>query len=196
MMKGHPRFLLAVLLAAVLLGFSQFAAARAIDINLNNDTAQFRYIVYDGRAGAFGKREMDIGFLFTTEDDYLGMFGAQVIAEAGSDSPGLDAGIGFKIFAVHADPSADIFALTLGGQLRYSLPPHQRIQIGAEGYYAPDVVTFADGENFGYFSATLGYEILPRASVYIGYRDIRTELEQGGTITIDDGGFIGMKFEF
>jgi hypothetical protein len=190
------------MLCAGLLGFSQGASARAIDINLNDDTAQFRYIAFDGRAGGFGKREMDIGLLYTTDDDYVGMFGAQVIAEAGSASPGLEAGIGFKVFGARTERGnikANIFSLAIGGQLRFSLPPHRRILLGAEGYYSPKVVTFADADNFSYVSASIGYELLPRASVYIGYRDIRAKLDRGnfrGTRKIENGGHIGVKFEF
>ncbi len=189
-------------LCAGLLGISQGARASAIDINLNNDAAQFRYIAYDGRAGGFGKREMDIGLLYTTDDDLIGMFGAQVIAEAGSASPGLEAGIGFKIFAARSEQdnvSADFFSLAIGGQLRFSLPPHRRILLGVEGYYSPQVVTFNDADNFSYVSASIGYEILPRASVYLGYRDVRAKLDLNGvegTRKIENGGHIGVKFEF
>jgi hypothetical protein len=193
---------LAVLLCASLLGFSQCVSARAIDINLNDDAAQLRYIAYDGRAGGFGKREMDIGLLFTTDNDYIGMLGAQVISEAGTDSPGLEAGIGFKVFAARSERrnvSANVFSLAIGGQLRFALPPHQRLQLGVEGYYSPRVVTFADADSFSYVTASIGYEILPRASVYIGYRDIRAKLDRGsirGTRKIENGGHIGMRFEF
>jgi hypothetical protein len=189
-------------LCLVLAGISHDASAQAVDINLNDDSAQFRYIAYDGRAGGFGKREIDLGVLFTTNDDYLGMFGAQVIAEAGAGSPGLDAGIGFKVFGARSERGtvkANIFALAIGGQLRFSLPPHRRILLGMEGHYAPRVVTFADADNFSYVAASVGYEILPRASVYVGYRDIRAKLDRGvfrGTRKIENGGHIGVKFEF
>ncbi len=185
-----------------LTGFSGAAAAQAVDINLNDDAAQFRYLAYDGRAGGFGKREMDFGVLFTTDDDYLGMFGAQVIAEAGARSPGLEAGIGFKLFGARTERnnvSANLFSLAIGGQLRMALPPHRRVLLAVEGHYSPDVVTFGDADGFSYIAASIGYEILPRASVYLGYREIRAKIDRGnfrGTRTIEDGGHIGVKFEF
>ncbi len=201
MNKIIPTTMVAALCAG-LLGFSQGAFARAIDINVNDDAAQFRYIAYDDRSGGFGKREMDIGLLYTTDNDYIGMFGAQVIAEAGNATPGLEAGIGLKVFAAHSehrDVDADIFSLAIGGQLRFSLPPHRRVLLGVEGYYSPRVVTFADADNFSYVSASIGYELLPRASVYLGYRDIRAKIDRSGfrgTRKIENGGHIGVKFEF
>lgn len=201
-MRRYVRIASAGVLCAALTGVSHGAHARAIDINLNDDAAQFRYIAYDGRAGGFGKREMDIGLLFTNDDDLIGMFGAQVIAEAGSASPGLEAGIGFKLFAARSEQDnvdADLFSVSIGGQLRFSLPPHRRILLGVEGYYSPQVVTFGDADNFSYVSASIGYEILPRASVYLGYRDIRAKLDingEEGTRKIENGGHIGVKFEF
>ncbi len=193
---------IALALCLGLAGYSGVASAHAVDINLNDDAAQFRYLAYDGRAGGFGKREMDIGVLFTTDDDYLGMFGAQVIAEAGARSPGLEAGIGFKVFGARterANVSANLFSLAIGGQLRMTLPPHRRVLLGVEGHYSPKVVTFGDADGFSYVAASVGYEILPRASVYLGYRDVRAKLDRGnfrGTRKIENGGHIGVKFEF
>lgn len=195
-MKRTFLLVLVLVLGAGGVAASQSAMARAIDFNLNDDVAMFRYIAFDGRAGGFGKREMDIGLLYTTDNDYVGMFGAQVIAEAGSATPGLDAGIGFKIFGARSD-RADIYALSIGGQLRYALPPHRRAVVGVEGYYAPRVVTFSDGDNFSYATAYIGYELLPQALIYLGYRDIRARLEQGlGTRKIENGGHFGVRFEF
>lgn len=188
--------LLAPFLILGLAAFSHDAPARGIDFNINDDAAQFRYIAYDGRAGGFGQREIDIGLLYTSDDDYLGLFGAQVIAEAGAASPGLDAGIGLKVFGARSG-RADIFSVSIGGQLRYALPPHQRILFRAEGFFSPQIVTFGDADRFSYFTASVGYEVVPQASVYLGYRDIRARLEDGGgTRKVEDGAHIGMRFEF
>lgn len=179
-------------------GLSMFirpAAAAGIDLNVNNDTAQFRYLAYDGRAGGFGRREMDAGLLFTTDRDYIAMFGAQVIAEAGAATPGLEAGIGLKFFQARSDGD-DAFALALGGQIKYSFPPYQRFVVAADGFYAPRVVTFMDATNFGYFDVYAGYEVVPKALVYIGYRRSQFSVEHEGTNTIEEGGHVGLRFEF
>lgn len=184
------------LLAGALLGYGAVGAADGIDINLNDDAALFRYIALDDRAGgAFGRREIDVGLLYTSDNDYLGMFGAQAIAEAGATIPELEAGVGVKLFGTRANDE-NFLALSLGGQIRYSVPPHRRIVLAAEGFYAPDVVTTSPADSFSYLALYLGYEVLPEALVYIGYRDISVDLDQGGDYTLDEGGHFGVRFTF
>lgn len=184
------------LLAGALIGHSAVGAADGLDINLNDDAALFRYFAVDDRAGgAFGRREIDIGLLYTSENDYLGMFGAQAIAEAGATIPELEAGVGVKLFGTRADDE-NFLALALGGQIRYSLPPYRRLVLAAEGYYAPDVVTTSPADSFSYISFLVGYEVLPEALVYVGYRDVSVDLDVGGDYTIDDGGHFGVRFMF
>ncbi|MDX9740997.1 MAG: YfaZ family outer membrane protein [Gammaproteobacteria bacterium] len=166
-----------------------------IDLNLNDDAALVRYLAHDGAAGNFSRREMDAGLLYTTDRDYLLMFGAQLIAEAGASIPELEAGVGLKAFGIRFD-SDNMFALAIGGQLRYSMPPHRRLVFGAEGYYAPDVVTSSPAENFSYFNVYAGYEVVPEALVYVGYRDIGADLRNRGDVTIDSGGHVGVRFAF
>ncbi len=196
-MKKYTAGIAALALAGALTGFAAPAAADAIDINLNDDAALLRYLAYDGRAGNFGKREMDVGLLYTTErdKDYIAMFGAQLIAEAGAGIPELEAGLGLKVFGIRYD-SDSIFSLAIGGQLKYSLPPYRRFVVGVEGYYAPNVVTSSPADNFSFLSAYAGYEVVPEALLYLGYRDVRADLRRVGDTTIDDGVHLGVRFGF
>jgi hypothetical protein len=166
-----------------------------LDLNLNDDAALLRYVAHDGKAGNFSRREMDAGLLYTTDRDYLIMFGAQLIAEAGASIPELEAGVGLKAFGIRFD-SDNMFALAVGGQLRYSVPPHRRLVAGAEGYYAPDVVTSSPAENFSYFNVYAGYEVVPEALVYVGYRDVSADLRNRGDVTVDSGWHFGVRFAF
>ena len=189
------RIIVLALPAIGLFAGSQIVRAAGIDLNVNNGAAQLRYLEYDGRAGGFGKREMDVGLLFTTDSDYLAMFGAQVIAEAGSGSPGLEAGIGLKFFRARSDGN-DAFSLALGGQVKYSLPPYQRVVLGTDAFYSPRVLTFMDATNFGYLDVYAGYEVVPQGLLYAGYRQVRADIENHGTIKVEEGGHIGLRFEF
>jgi hypothetical protein len=186
--------ILMLLLAIGSSEFPRFAGAVGLDINVNNDAAQLRYLAYDGRAGGFGKREMDAGLLFTTDSAYAAMFGAQVIAEAGADSPGLDAGLGLKLFRARGKGD-DVFCLALGGQLKYAFPPYQRFVIGTDGFYSPRVLTFMDATNFGYVDVYAGYDIVPQALLYVGYRQIRAEVDHEN-VKIEEGAHVGFRFEF
>lgn len=186
--------------AAGLLGCATIASGQTLDLNLSNDSALFRYIVRDGDSTGFGTKEVDLGLVYATDDAILGMFGAQLVAEAGSRSPGLDAGLGLKLFGANAEvdgqDDASLFALTVGGQLRFVPPPWPRVGASLQGFFSPDVVTFGDADKFAYLSAALEFRVLPQAMVYLGYREIRAGLEDGGTETVESGGHLGFQLDF
>jgi len=186
--------------AGGLLGCAAIASAQTLDLNLNNDSALVRYLVRDQDSTGIGNKEVDLGFIYATDDAILGMFGAQLVAEAGSRSPGLDAGLGLKLFGASAEvegqDDASLFALTVGGQLRFVPPPWPRVGASLQGFYSPDVVTFGDADRFSYLSAALEFRVLPQAEVYIGYREIRAGLEEGGTETVESGGHLGFQLDF
>lgn len=189
--------------SAAALGLLAAAAAvpaQTLDLNLSNDGAQFRYITQDRDSTGFGNKEVDLGLVYTTDDVIVGMFGAQVVAEAGSRSPGLDAGLGLKLFGANAEideqDDASLFALTLGGQLHFVPPPWPRIGVSLQGYFSPDVVTFGDADKFIYLSSALEYRVLPQAMIYLGYRKMRAGIEDDGTVTLESGGHFGFQLEF
>jgi hypothetical protein len=57
-------------------------------------------------------------------------------------------------------------------------------------------VTFNDGENMRFTDMRIGYEILPEAEIYLGYRNAEVELESGVEGTIDESGFLGLRILF
>ncbi len=175
--------------AAMTLACAAAVPAQTLDLNVSNDSAQFRYIIMDRDSSGFGSKEVDLGLVYTTDDAIVGMFGAQLVAEAGSRTPGLDAGLGLKLFGANADvdgrDDVSLFALTLGGQLRFVPPPWPRIGVSLEGFFSPDVVTFGDADKFTYLSSALEYRVLPQAMVYLGYRKMRAGLEEGGNVTVE-----------
>jgi hypothetical protein len=199
-MNGKVSTFARITTAAGLLLSGAAASAQTLDLNVSNDSALFRYIVRDTDSTGFGNREVDLGLAYTTDDAIVGMFGAQVVAEAGSRSPGLDAGLGLKLFGANADldeqDDMSLFALTLGGQLHFVPPPVPRIGFSLQGFFSPNVVTFGDADRFSYLSTAVEYRVLPQAMVYLGYRKMRAGLEDGGTATIESGGHLGFQLEF
>lgn len=181
---------------ASMLAFVAPAAAQVLDINLSNDSALFRYIVQERDSSGFGNKEIDLGLVYNTDDVIVGMFGAQLVAEAGSRSPGLDAGIGFKLFGARSKDDDDIYALTVGGQLHFVPPPWPRVGFSLQGFYSPDVVTFGDADKFFYVSSAVEYRVLPQAMIYLGYRKMRAGLESGDSVTVESGGHLGIQLEF
>lgn len=183
------------LFAVIILSFglANVVHAQALDVNLNDDTAEFRFTTPVGFENSFGGAELDVGFLSTSTDDIMGIVGFQAVDEAGSATPGLRVGVGVMGFAGTID-SDDIYAVALGGNARF--PLFNRVAIFGDFHYAPNVVTFGDAERLLYIDTRLEYEILPQATVYLGYRKLRANISNGVNVSIDNGAHIGLQFLF
>ncbi len=185
-----------VLLALVAVSLG--AGAKSLDVNLNNDAADFTFNIFPAGSTRFGEAQLELGFLFTSNSDYVGSAGLLVVGETGSGSPGLDAGIGVRLFGGTTDNSNDFIALALSGLLNYSPPSLDRLKLGVYIDYSPEIVTFMDGDNFLHYGVRVGYEVLQQAQVYVGYR--KMELDPTGSRQskedIDSGGHVGVEFYF
>ncbi|MCI0505588.1 MAG: YfaZ family protein [Gammaproteobacteria bacterium] len=170
--------------------------ARALDFNLSGESAQVKYTTLMG-ATNYGRTEVGFGFLYHEDKNYLGEIGLLVIDEAGSKSPGLEVGVGTKLYYAQADkPDIRASAIGLGGQLRYRHAAAPRIVYSATLFYAPGIVSFQDADQMYEFGATIEYELIPTANAYVGYRLIETEIKNRDDVEIDDNFIVGLRFKF
>ncbi len=186
------------ILTTVLLLIASFGAnAARLDVNLNQDSARFTYYSLIG-GSTYGRTEMSTGVLYNEDKNYLLELGLQVIDVAGSDSPGLEIGVGPKLYYMHADkPDVSGLSIAIGGIVRYNLPQLQRMVLQGTLYYAPSITSTLDTSNFLEYGARVAYEILPTANIYLGFRRISVDYTKGkGTHTLDDGAMLGMDFSF
>lgn len=185
-------------IAAILCVSSGVAvSAQSIDLSLSNDTALLRYSMPISYSGS-GRTDADFGLLYTEANDLMGMAGITMSGEAGSQVPGLDGGVGFRAYGVSIDRNnADIGAVTIGGMLKYVPPGLNRVGLVGALNYAPNITTFGDAKSFWDFTARVEYEVLPAASVYLGYREVGARMEiSDRDIKLDQGAHIGLKMSF
>ena len=191
------RILITVLLLIASFGASVSASAARLDVNLNQDSARFTYYSLIG-GSTYGRTEMSTGVLYNQDKNYLLELGLQVVDVAGSESPGLEIGVGPKLYYM-TDDAADVTGLSIavGGIVRYNLPQLQRLALQGSLYYAPSITSTLDADAFVEYGVRVAYEILPTASVYLGYRKIRVDYSKGnGGHTLDDGTVLGLDFSF
>ncbi len=170
--------------------------ARSLEANLNNDAAQFRVNIYPAGATALGETRLAMGFLYTADDDYVVAAGLMVAGQTGSESPGLEAGVGLHAYGGRTGRDNDFAAIALSGMLDYRPPALDRLHLGLYIDYAPRIVTFMDGKHFLHYGLRIGYDILQQALVYVGYRAMELGAAKGKDDTIDDGAVIGVEFYF
>ena len=185
-------------LTTIMLLIASFGVSAArLDANLNQESARFSYYSLIG-GSTYGRTEMGVGILYNEDKNALLDLGLQVIDVAGSKSPGLEIGVGPKLYYMISDkPDVSGLSIALGGVLRYNLPSVQRLSLQGTLYYAPSITSTLDTSSFLEYGARVGYEILPTANVYLGYRRINVDYIKGvGRHTLDDSFMLGMNFSF
>lgn len=186
--------LLRNILVLSLLAVMPASMADTIDINLRDKCAQLQYIASMNRDTP-DSSELHAGFLYNSKNDYMGDFGLLVKGAVGERETGFVAGVGLKgIVATVSDVNAA--ALALGGYVRYSIPAMSRLSIVGQAYFSPSIATYYDAERFAEGTARLEYEIIPRASAYVGYRRIRFSIAYRPDAVLDRGYHLGARILF
>ena len=126
----------------------------------------------------------------------IGEFGFHIMDEAGSKSPGLEVGVGPNIYA-GSTKTDDFAVISLGGLLKYRLQSLNRIWFNTALHYAPAVVSFMDAQSLWDFDFRMGYEVVPAASIYWGYRYIHIAFENSGADKdVEKSAFVGLEMNF
>lgn len=187
-----------ILLTGLLIIVSTGANAAKVDINLAQDSARFTYYSLVGGSN-FGRTEMSAGLMYNDDKNSLWELGIQVIDVAGSKSPGLELGIGPKLYYFKSDkkPDASGAVIAIGGNFRYKFAQMQRVFISGTLYYAPSITSTIDADNYMEFGFRAGYELLPTADLYVGVRNIRVDYTKGyGDHALDETAMVGITFSY
>jgi len=168
--------------------------AQALEFTVGDKSASLNWGMTVGATNV-GRTEVNMGILYNDDKTLLGEIGLLVVDVAGTKSPGLMVAIGPNFYFSSAE-RGDIAAIGLGGELRYKLPSLNRLFFGLIGYYAPNIVTFAKADSLYEIGANIGYEILPTADIFLGYRKITADFGELGDENLDDAFHFGMKFRF
>jgi hypothetical protein len=143
-----------------------------------------------------GRKEVGIGMLYNTDDNAMVDLWFLVTDEAGSKAPGLDAGVGPKLYFGKTD-TQEYLGLAIGGLLLYRPLQFNRMLLLAEGFIAPNIVTFLDADNVWEVNLRVGYEVLPSAIAYASYRQIRANFNVvEDEEIVDRGGQLGLELRF
>ncbi len=188
-------FVIAVTVILVV-SLSRCAYAQTVDLHVNDDTAeiQFRSVISEQ---VYGYMEFNARFLYSSEkhaDNKLGSAGVDAYGELEA-VPGLEMGVGTKLYGGRVDHEG-VLGVGLGGLLRYAPPALNGFVFSGTLYYVPKVSSFLDLERLLESGLRLGYQIIPNAAVYVGYRNIQTHIKHDGRSRVAEGFYGGLEFRF
>lgn len=182
-----------IVLLTITLLMSSTAFAADIDITLGNKSARFMYMT-EAFGQDFGRLEMESGFLYTEDKDYLVNLGLLVRGE--SVSVPLIVSIGARAYLSNLR-NYNVGAIAIGGDLSFNPEVWGGVGIGANYYVAPGVVAFADATGLTEYGIYLSYRITQQAKVDLGYRVIDIKIRHDvGNIELDKGGYFGLSLSF
>ena len=187
----------ALLSLMILAPFSN-ASAAGIDFRLGSKTAELLYLT---EAATFGYGGADIGFgLFFNEADDLFVSGSVLVSgSSAGDVRALHFGVGAKAYLGSIDVQPENLeggALAIGGQARYVFPASTPLAILGEVFIAPSVTSASDFDGITEYRLALELEVTPSARAYVGYRQLKVEIESGAKLKLDDRAHIGVRFSF
>lgn len=192
------KFLWVVLAGASAL-LSSWAQADSLDLNLNDDSMRLSYEADMSRSSK--GLMFDAGYYYNDYQDSnrsdadLVHLGLHVTGDNWSQAGVFNIKVGGRLIYTELTSQLDVMALGLGGEVRFS--PVHRLGLGVNAYYAPRIATFMDGERYSEFGATIDYQLLKQAYVYVGYRQIDVEIEGvSQKVELDDSGHLGLKLVF
>jgi hypothetical protein len=187
------------LLGALLIGAtSGVAHAEIFDLSVGDNS--FRAALYGplSRIASQSEGQYDVGVIVRPkrEDDLLIVHaGALLTGDTGMRNFELAAGLGVRGVYIGRDRDSG-GAVAPGGQLEARFPGYERIGFSIYGYYAPEVLSLGEFDEYYEVGVGVDYQVLKNASVYLGYRNVNVEIEDGPKLTADNGLHVGLRLEF
>jgi opacity protein-like surface antigen len=178
------------LFALLLCGTSAYAHQFDLSANDNALRASCATEVGDGL-------RLDGGWLHDSDEGDLIHAGFQITGEASPGGQSLDAGVGVRLAYLDGEGrDRQGYGLGVGGTLRWILPRTTRWALDAEAYFAPDVLTGGDADQYTDATIRLSYAVTDRAGVYLGARYAGADYDDRPSIRFDTGLHLGIRLTF
>jgi hypothetical protein len=176
----------AVLLGTSLCGITQ-AAEQSIDLGLSNNVVAAGYsyeLVPDATLNA--------GFLHSNSNDRSSNLFSVGFGVSGELTPQVRPRIGAKVYMLDGE---GVDGNGLAAEAGVTIQAAPKVLLDFSGALSPDIVTNGDIDNYYDLGFKVGYEIIPKGLVYVGYQDAQG-VRKGTDYEIYQGVVVGFKMTF
>lgn len=181
-------------LFALFLGFGGASTVHAdqLELFISGRAAQVGYAKPVGVSAA----DVSAALLYNEDDDLMLNGGLVVSGQPPGELP-FSFGAGAKAYVFSLDDAdEDVAAIPLGGRVAYTIPANIPLILSAEGFYAPAITAFGGADNMLDFNTRFEAEFIPRTSVFIGYRYLEVDLDDGQDVGLDHNFHVGLRLNF
>jgi len=173
---------------------------RDVDLHLGLDMGQFNNSIEPEsfliKARLMKSDDAHARFPYNEEPNILTEVGF-VVQSTSAFAPGLTMGMGIKLAYTPLD-NQSIFAAPIGIVSDYRLPLDIAIplHLGAQFYYAPEVLSFERSTRYMEYQANFDIQLLERGFITTGYRGIETPIKGHDDTYYNRSFFAGVRFLF
>lgn len=188
-----------IILGSLVTG-SLLLANNSVQVNVNKDTLELGADIYLNKyynTNNSSNYYLTAGYLRTegeknNDDQSLTSVGFKLINPM-TDNYGISLGMGMKsVYSTHESDSFLAIPLTLNGRIEFN----EVIYFDANISYAPQVLSFMDGESYRDIQARINYKVLADGYIYLGGRNIETKYENNTRVKFDTSAFVGFEIRF
>lgn len=196
-MRIHPALVLLSITAVAPHAWAQTPRepSRTAEIALSNDTLELRYID-DARGIVDVPGAQAAGTFFLSEDRDIVLDGS-LLFPADLDLGPLSVLFGPRVYAaLLEEENNDVFAASLGGEIRMDLNSRSGLAVVGHAFYAPDILTFGSADSLTDLSARVELRVAARLTAFGGMRWFEFDLADGsGKRTLQEEVFVGFGYQ-
>lgn len=182
-----------LLFLAGLLWGSATALADEFNLSFNADSVRAEY----ARPLSSRPLQWDLGWLHHTDNGDAIHGSLNVVGKLKEGSAPISGGVGLRLAYTNGDASNQTgYGLGLGGFAKYVFPRYDRLSLRGHAYYAPEVLSGNDMEEYQDYALQLAYNVLREADAYVGLRYVSADYEEASSANYSTWAHIGMAFRF
>ncbi|MBA3565035.1 MAG: hypothetical protein H0W33_13720 [Gammaproteobacteria bacterium] len=161
------------------------------EVMLTDESIQLTYITDGGGIGV-ENGELQVGGFLNEQRDIVGS--AALLVEATRlRYRRFEVSFGPKAYAaLLGDADEDIFSIAVGGEVRFDLLRRSGVDLVAQGWYAPDILTFGTGDRMYDLSGMVELPLTERVTGFAGYRYFKVNGIIDDTV-LENSVFLGIR---
>jgi predicted porin len=168
------------------------AFADSVSLDLNDDALRVNY-----QHALNENYQSDIAWIHVQDLGNTFTGGLTLSIKPNND---ISAQVGGKAVFQQHDTLPDGTAIAVGGTVRITPAADKKIALALTGYFAPNVLSFGDMDNYREFEIRGEYNVSEQLTAYVGYRNNRADYESSNIkasgVKLYDGAMIGGEFHF
>lgn len=173
------------LLGLFAIGLNQQVQANDFEAALSSKTAQFTFRSDSSLIG-WGGADLGLGLFYNEASDFVIQAELMQSRPPTSTSP-LTLGVGVKAYAGRIDVNGEeIFALGIGGEIKYTIAGTMPMAIYLRGYLAPEITSFAETKEITDYVLGFQIEVLPQTTAFVGVRHLEIDTDTFNDYQMDD----------